>query len=96
MQLIEQMQDDRDALVIPDQPRPHEISLRKLKRLSAGKSPQHSASIQAFIVGTSRCDRLMNFCVSIVTPMDCRGLPSMGCHSLDKCFEFRILLLRKY
>lgn len=68
MQLIEQMQDDRDALVIdaeihlevPDQPRPHEISLRKLKRLSAGKWPQHSASIQAFIVGTSRCDRLMN------------------------------------
>jgi hypothetical protein len=75
MQLIKQMQDDRDALVvyaeihleIPDQPRPRKASLRKEECLSAGKRHQPFRVNPASNVGLSRCDRSMNSWVSILT-----------------------------
>src|ERR1700730_13742104 len=89
MQLIKQMQHDRDALVVypeihletPDQSRPRKIGLRKQKFLLADDRQQRfrcNPGIQCRRIQMRSIDEFL--ALHRYTPMNCRGLSAAGCH----------------
>src|ERR1700676_733125 len=97
MQLIEQMQNDGDALVVDpkiafeirDQPRPRQIGVKKNKCLSACERHEplrFDPGIQRRSIKMRSGDELLG--LHRHTPIDCRGLYSTGCQPATNASSF--------